>query len=284
MATSAGVAQGKSPARGLPAAGLAALGALLCAGGCTALLDIDEDYKPRDSGSAGAGAGSGSSGTSAVGGVAGVAGAGGSGGDAQPAPRCDDGAHNGFESDVDCGGSCPACGDGAACGSHVDCQSGLCDASGRCQSPSPSCEDGVQNGTETDVDCGGGTCVPCAPGGACQNGPRDCQSLICEADVCTAPSCGDGIRNGAEWGVDCAGGCPACPDGTACNDAAQCQGGFCVDGACRNACKNLVKDGEESDVDCGGPVCPRCPCPMRCKVDSDCSSGFCTPFSWFCTC
>lgn len=44
------------------------------------------------------------------------------------AAACTDGAKNGDESDVDCGGRCPACRDGAACGAHGDCDSKLCGA------------------------------------------------------------------------------------------------------------------------------------------------------------
>lgn len=44
---------------------------------------------------------------------------------AMPA-TCTDGQRNEEESDVDCGGSCPRCNDGAACGASGDCASGLC--------------------------------------------------------------------------------------------------------------------------------------------------------------
>lgn len=43
-------------------------------------------------------------------------------------PTCTDAVRNGDEVDVDCGGSCPACGDGARCGANGDCDSGLCGA------------------------------------------------------------------------------------------------------------------------------------------------------------
>jgi len=51
----------------------------------------------------------------------------------------------------------------------------------------PTCNDGIQNGQETGVDCGGPTCPPCE----------------------AAPTCTDGIQNGQETGVDCGG--PTCP-------------------------------------------------------------------------
>ncbi len=50
--------------------------------------------------------------------------------------------------------------------------------------PRTSCFDGIQNGTETGVDCGG-DCVPC-------------------------PTCSDGIQNGNETGIDCGGDCTDC--------------------------------------------------------------------------
>jgi len=50
------------------------------------------------------------------------------------APTCDDGVHNGLESDVDCGGDCDGCDLGAACFDETDCGSGYC-ADGTCQVP-----------------------------------------------------------------------------------------------------------------------------------------------------
>lgn len=45
------------------------------------------------------------------------------------------------------------------------------------------CTDGIPNGAETDVDCGGGTCPDCANGRACSV-DGDCQSNNCVAGVC----------------------------------------------------------------------------------------------------
>ncbi len=47
----------------------------------------------------------------------------------------------------------------------------------------PTCTDGIQNGSETDVDCGGGTCPTCANGLGCQAN-SDCTSGNCMANVC----------------------------------------------------------------------------------------------------
>ncbi|MEL7159416.1 MAG: M14 family zinc carboxypeptidase [Bacteroidota bacterium] len=74
------------------------------------------------------------------------------------------------------------------------------------------CSDGIQNGSETGVDCGGPDCAPCATcNDGIQNGSEtgvDCGGPDCAA----CPTCSDGIQNGSETGVDCGGpDCAACP-------------------------------------------------------------------------
>lgn len=103
-------------------------------------------------------------------------------------PTCDDGLTNGDETYVDCGGSCPPCGDGLPCDDAADCESGLCDR-GLCARPS--CEDGFRNGDETDIDCGG-LCEPCPEGGGCGD-TEDCESGLCIDGTCSEPVCGDGF-------------------------------------------------------------------------------------------
>jgi hypothetical protein len=59
------------------------------------------------------------------------------------------------------------------------------------------CDDGIQNGDETDVDCGGDTCDACDPGQMCVDGD-DCTSAGCDGNTCNAllsvaagPACND---------------------------------------------------------------------------------------------
>jgi len=47
----------------------------------------------------------------------------------------------------------------------------------------PTCSDGVRNGSETAVDCGGPICVDCLAGQACTTG-SDCASGICANSIC----------------------------------------------------------------------------------------------------
>jgi hypothetical protein len=80
--------------------------------------------------------------------------------------------------------------------------------------PAPTCTDGIQNGQETGVDCGGPNCPACpsCTDGIQNNGETgvDCGGPNCPA----CPTCTDGIQNGGETGVDCGGpNCPPCNTG-----------------------------------------------------------------------
>ncbi|PRP99013.1 hypothetical protein ENSA5_29340 [Enhygromyxa salina] len=70
------------------------------------------------------------------------------------------------------------------------------------------CSNAVHDGDETDLDCGG-SCPACEPGEACLE-PGDCDSLVCDEQVCATPSCSDDVRNGDELDVDCGGSCRFC--------------------------------------------------------------------------
>jgi hypothetical protein len=99
------------------------------------------------------------------------------------APTCTDNQANGNESDVDCGGSCPnKCVTGQHCVIPADCTNNTCSA-GTCGSSGFLCSDGMKDQDETDLDCGGATCLPCANAKACLL-PRDCASGFCSAAVC----------------------------------------------------------------------------------------------------
>ena len=194
------------------------------------------------------------------------------------APTCRDGAPNGSETDVDCGGpDCDPCGDGGGCTTDDDCASSACDESaGVCVDPS--CADGVQGGDEADVDCGGTLCAPCEGGEMCGDG-EDCLSEICGGGVCGAASCSDGVVNQGESDVDCGGpNCDPCDNGSKCEERADCVSELCdpVHDVCEaEACQNGVVDGEETDVDCGGTQCAPCDPGESCDADGDCASESC---------
>src|SRR4051812_13688103 len=48
------------------------------------------------------------------------------------------------------------------------------------QFAAPTCSDGVRNGEETDVDCGGMGCMPCHLGAACMR-DADCAGELCDS-------------------------------------------------------------------------------------------------------
>jgi hypothetical protein len=77
---------------------------------------------------------------------------------------CQDHRTDYAETDVDCGGgTCPACALGEGCFAPSDCGSDICDALMHV-CISNQCEDHVQDGSETDVDCGGSCCINGAMG------------------------------------------------------------------------------------------------------------------------
>jgi hypothetical protein len=142
--------------------------------------------------------------------------------------------HNGDETDNDCGGSCGAtCQTDEGCDDGDDCAEGVCDpATLTCSAPT--CGDGVQNGDETDTDCGGSCGATCTDGEACDDA-ADCVSGVCDpaALTCTPPSCGDGVQNGDETDTDCGGSCGAtCEPGESCTDGDDCMSAGCDGGTC----------------------------------------------------
>jgi hypothetical protein len=140
----------------------------------------------------------------------------------------------------------------------------------------PTCSNGIQDGTETDIDCGGLCVTKCATGKHCLIG-GDCQSGICTATLCQAPSCSDGIKNGNETDIDCGGSCAKCANGLHCLGNSDCQSGVCTATICQvPTCFDAVKNGAETDVDCGGPTCSKCADGKHCVIATDCQSGKCT--------
>jgi formylglycine-generating enzyme required for sulfatase activity len=206
------------------------------------------------------------------------------GGDAQGAAIFSDGIKNGSETDVDCGGTNGAipCGNGKQCLVASDCTSVVCTA-GTCVAPTKS--DGVKNGTETDVDCGGGapTNAPtCLDGAKCVVA-GDCGGRVCTAGTCVAPTNSDDVKNGTETDVDCGGGAPTnalgCGATKICTVASDCASLVCTAGRCVAPTKSdEVKNGTETDVDCGGSAptsAPRCATAKRCLAHTDCVSDGC---------
>ena len=137
------------------------------------------------------------------------------------------------------------------------------------------CSNGVLDGKETDIDCGGEWCKPCGYHGNC-NGNSDCQSGWCTAKKwCGVGACDDGALNGNETDTDCGGTCTPCADGRKCQIGGDCKSGGCVGGTCVvGTCTDGHKNGDESDKDCGG-TCAPCGAGQACGDVKDCATGLC---------
>ncbi len=197
------------------------------------------------------------------------------------AASCSDGIKNEGESDIDCGGTCKACDTGKKCAVAPDCASKVCTDAGKglqCQAATNM--DGVQNGTETGIDCGGAGNPLCADGQGCK-ARGDCSSDVCVGGKCVTPVCNDGSKNGTETDVDCGGaGCPRCADNQTCKVVDDCTSGVCADIGAGLQCQppsptDGIKNGTETDVDCGGAGNPGCIAGLACLLDGDCKSVGC---------
>jgi hypothetical protein len=174
---------------------------------------------------------------------------------------------------TDNGGSvCSGNGKCVACNVTADCATGMGCVTNKCVPAS--CSDGVQDGTETDVDCGGPVCAACAPGRMCKV-QADCTPGICKSGVCAAPTCTDGVQDGTETDVDCGGSCTTkCADRKHCAVNGDCLNNNCFGGVCVS-CMDGVKDGTETDVDCGGACITKCADSLSCVINADCENNDC---------
>jgi hypothetical protein len=110
-----------------------------------------------------------------------------------------------------------------------------------------SCTDHVKDGAETDVDCGGPECPGCGPRKACL-ADTDCSATLT--------------------------GCDADSGGCACDALSM----TCV----YDHCFDERKDGDETDVDCGGSLCTACAQGQGCRLDADCTTLACDAVSALC--
>ena len=135
----------------------------------------------------------------------------------------------------------------------------------------------------TELNCGG-ACPTCL-GKKCAL-DSDCASRVCDrvTQLCVRDQqCGDARQDGNETDTDCGGGtCAGCAVGQACLVDSDC-GSFACDArslSCvADPCTDHHKDGDETDVDCGGssPSCARCGPGEQCNTNFDCVPGHYCP-------
>jgi hypothetical protein len=140
------------------------------------------------------------------------------------------------------------------------------------------CSNNKTDGDESDVDCGGKSCLFCSEGKKC-SADSDCLSKYCYNNICTEPSCTDNIKNGDESDVDCGGFCEdKCDLEKSCFVDGDCESNFCLEGSCTEAsCDDGYANGGESDVDCGSVCDVLCENSQNCRFSSDCKSSYCSP-------
>jgi cysteine-rich repeat protein len=198
-------------------------------------------------GNAGGAGQGGNAGGAGQGGNAGGAGQGGNAGGAGQGGNAGGAGQGGNAGGAGQGGNAGGAGQGGNAGGAG--QGG--NAGGAGQGGNGSCTDGVQNGAETDVDCGGGTCPGCTLGQPCDVA-GDCASGACTSGICAAiASCGDGILQAGE----------TCDDGnTDDTDAclSTCIAATCGDGFV-HAGVEACDDSNTADGDCCSSACqPTC--------------------------
>jgi formylglycine-generating enzyme required for sulfatase activity len=122
------------------------------------------------------------------------------------------------------------------------------------------CNNGVKDNGEEGTDCGGVCTTPCGDGG-------------------TASGANDGQKDNGETDIDCGGpNAPKCEDGKTCDADTDCATAYCkVD---TKTCTTPrpddgTKNGDETDVDCGGTVAPKCAVGKSCAKHDDCESNGC---------
>jgi len=126
----------------------------------------------------------------------------------------------------------------------------------------PTCDDGIQNQYETDVDCGG-PCSACPSGRECEE-DDDCASGYCHTNyTCQITLCENAKKDSSETDIDCGGICVArnktCALEQNCNINADCTSGFCgANGKCRTDPDDIDLDGttNEEDEDMDGDGIP----------------------------
>src|SRR5207248_2392782 len=98
--------------------------------------------------------------------------------------------------------------------------------------------------------------------------------------------CADSQKDGNETDTDCGGGtCLPCSINLRCSLNSDCTSNACGASSLTcvsNQCIDQRKDGNETDIDCGGGACTSCSGGRRCLLSSDCASAACDAVSLTC--
>ncbi len=180
--------------------------------------------------------------------------------DAADGPSCSDGAKNGSETDVDCGGSCATkCELGKACGANEDCKSTICS----------------QN-----------VCVQCIEANTCPGTDTDCQVRTCYGNSCGISNIPANTRLTMQTAGDCKarvcdgnGAISVVNDDTdVAVDGKQCTRDLCTAGSPSNppvTAGTLCTESGGKVCD-GSGACVGCNAPADCGPNTDCRTYTCS--------
>lgn len=163
-------------------------------------------------------------------------------------------------------GACVECVDNTQCKDPETCdtENNVCVA--------PHCLNGTTDEDETDLNCGGADCAPCANDLACV-GADDCTSGFCDNLVCA--SCdGDDANCAANEFCNASGVCVAdLADGATCESAGQCGSGFCADDGSGTAsvCCTTECDGDCRACSGNGGTCVNAAATDTCGDPATCN-------------
>lgn len=138
---------------------------------------------------------------------------------------------------------------------------------------------GTPTATQGDGDCqqsvcdGKGETITIADNADSLTDDKQCTVDVCKAKVLSHDPAIAGTICSENGGFVCdgAGECVECISSATCPVGAVCSGGACVS----PTCTDNVLNGNEVDVDCGGPDCGKCDVGKVCGLFEDCKSGLC---------
>jgi hypothetical protein len=177
---------------------------------------------------------------------------------------CSDGAMNGSETGIDCGGNCKAC-NGDGCKNNPECAGGLCVDSFCCNTACTgicqACDNPGSLGVCSSVAAGSTDPMTCAdPMAMACDGAGACK--IVAGKACT--------QDGECLGNTCLAGFCRAPTGSNCGDDLACASGLCSSGKCADC----AAAAQCASMTCNAMIC-KAPGGAPCDGDMDCAVGKC---------
>ncbi|MDW8251958.1 MAG: lamin tail domain-containing protein, partial [Myxococcales bacterium] len=174
-------------------------------------------------------------------------------------------------------GQCVGCNQASDCpGVDTECKSRTCNAGTCGEAFAPA---GKVVGSQVPGDCKENQCDGA---GNIVAVPKDSDLPPDDGNQCTDQACSSGsvqfppVAEGTPCNQNGGQVCSAQGSCVQCIHGSQCPSGVCSGNVCQNpACDDNVKNGSESDVDCGGTCATKCANGKTCNTNADCQSNNC---------